>query len=104
MRILLSASALVLTLSVSAFAAPSNRYEIRYNSDELTIQSGVERLERQIRNAAENVCNADSARSLTEIRIARECVSESERRALDVLHERVRNANSENGSITVASR
>lgn len=104
MRTLVSASALVLILAAPVFAAPSNRYDVRYNSEELTIQSGVDRLERQIRNAAESVCNANDARTLSEIRIARECVEESERRALDVLHERVRNANGENGSITVASR
>ena len=104
MRFILSVSALALVASSAALASsPSNRYVVRYDAEDLTIQSGVERIERQIRHASEIVCDVDNARTLSEIRVARECLADAERQALRELSRRVENVNSRDGEITVSS-
>ena len=81
MRIIAAAALIAAALSGAASAQTAETVEVGFRPSELTNVEQLDALRDRIRLAAVDVCDAHSARSLAEQRVARACVAEARRNA-----------------------
>ncbi len=88
-----AAALIAVALTGAASAQSAETVEIEFRPSELTNVERLDALRERIRLAAIAVCDARNTRSLTEQRLARECVAEARRTGESQLNIAVARAN-----------
>lgn len=100
---ILTATAFAAIASTAALA-DSRSIEIDYDVAAMSDAAAREALYAEIQGAARYVCDARSARTLVEVRIARQCVAEAVEGAMDQLNTTLAARNIETRTATVEVR